>query len=222
MILSRDMRSYFGILWLFSFLRTITMFNFKKFFICISACFFIVTAVTAESNDLYAEAPPDDASFIRFIGFEDTNTVEFSGKTFTLFADEFETYIPVSSTKLDNIPSGSFVTVMSGANSSTKIIYEGARDTSSKVFLFLINGSDNILDLRLSDNSASVIDNVLSGQALKRGVNPVAVTLGVFSNDADIPIATFDVSLKRGQNISFIVDKAGVRLIQNRFGAVAH
>ena len=54
-----------------------------------------------------------------------------------------------------------------------------------------------------------------------RAVNPVAISFGVFQHGVDAPLATFDVSLRRGQNLTFLADQSGVRLVENRFGPVA-
>ncbi len=182
----------------------------------------IATQASALDNSLYAEAAPDDASFVRFLGFDGSVAPEFGGKSFLVSEEDATAYIPVSSALLRDIPSGLFATVVHGADGHHTTIIEGPRDVTSKVHLFLVNASGRALDLRLADNSATVIDAVQTGSAGQRGVNPVAVKLGVFEDDADTPLAQFDVTLKRGQNISFIVDQTGIRMIENRFGAVAH
>lgn len=176
----------------------------------------------ALDNSLYAETVPEDASFVRFFGFNEGKAPEFGGKSFEVNKEDATAYIPVSSALLENVPAGLFVTVLRGEEGQNTTIIEGPRDTSSKVHLFLVNASHRALDLRLADNSATVIDAVQTGSAAQRGVNPVTVTLGVFENGSDIPLAQFDVTLKRGQNISFIADQAGIRMIENRFGAVAY
>lgn len=176
----------------------------------------------ALDNSLYAEAAPDDASFVRFFGFDEGSAAEFGGKSFELNKEDATAYIPVSSALLENVPAGLFATVLRDADGQSTTIIEGPRDVSTKVHLFLVNASQRALDLRLADNSATVIDAVQTGSAAQRGVNPVAVTLGVFEDGSDIPLAQFDVTLKRGQNISFIADQTGIRMVENRFGAVAH
>ena len=182
----------------------------------------IATQAAALDNSLYAEAAPDDASFVRFLGFDEGAVPEFAGKSFILGEENESAYIPVSSALLQNVPAGLFATVLRGKNGQNTTIIEGPRDVTSKVHLFLVNASDRTLDLRLADNSATVIDAVKTGSAAQRAVNPVAVTLGVFEDGKDTPLAQFDVTLKRGQNISFIADQTGFWMIENRFGTVAH
>ncbi len=191
------------------------------FLLTASMCVFFSIQAIADENSLYAEVAPDDASFVRFVGFEGTTSAEFAGKTFDLYDVDQNAYVPVSSSLLSGIPSGSYLTVLHSSDSQGVVVTEGARDTRSKVFLFLINGTDTPLDLRLADNSATVIDAVNQGQAGQRGVNPLSVALGVFADDAQTPLKTFEVTLKRGQNISFVADDRGIHLIENRFSAVA-
>ena len=182
----------------------------------------LASQAAALDNSLYAEAAPDDAVFVRFLGFDNGAAPEFGGKSFVVGEEDTTAYIPVSSAMLQDVPAGLFATVFRGEDGQNTTIVEGPRDVTSKVHLFLVNASDRALDLRLADNSATVIDAVQTGSAAQRGVNPVAVTLGVFEDGTDTPLARFDVTLKRGQNISFIADLTGIRMIENRFGAVAH
>jgi len=175
----------------------------------------------ASENSLYAEAAPDDASFVRFIGFKDEPSMTFAGKAFDLSENEGHAYVPVSSALLKDVEVGSFVSLIKQPDGAVETIYEGPRKARSKVFLFLVNGSDTALELRLADGSATVLADVAPNSAEQRGVNPVSVSLGVFPANETTPMAVFDVALKRGQNISFIADKRGVQLVENRFSQVA-
>jgi len=138
-------------------------------------CVFFSMQAFADDTSLYAEVAPDDASFVRFVGFTDTATAEFAGKDFDLPKEALNAYVPVSSSLLNDVPNGSYFTVLRTGQ----------------------------------------------GQSGKRGVNPLSVTLGVFADDAQTPMLTFEVSLKRGQNISFVADDRGIHLIENQFGPVA-
>ena len=184
-------------------------------------CLLLSIQAKADDTSLYAEAAPDDASFVRFVGFEGETAAEFAGKNFQLSNENHAAYVPVSSSLLSDTPSGSYVTVLHVENGQNMIISEGARDARSKVYLFLVNGTKTLLDLRLADNSATVIDAIGQGQAGHRGVNPLSVKLGVFADGEQTPLETFDVTLKRGQNISFVAEDSGIRLIENHFGPVA-
>lgn len=175
----------------------------------------------AQDNSLYAEAAPADASFVRFVGFGGEAEASFAGRAFALSDAHKDAYIAVSAAQLDGVPSGSYATVIRQGDEAPMTLMEGPRNRNTKVFLFLLNATETPFDLRLADNSATVIDAVGQGESGQRGVNPVTVSLGVFPAGSDTALATFDVSLQRAQNLSFVVDADGVQLIENSFGPVA-
>ena len=179
------------------------------------------TTGLATDTSLYAEAPPADASFVRFAGFGAEASAEFAGKTFTLNSDEELAYTPVSTAALKGVEPGSYVTVVKSKNGGFHAIPESPRAEASKVSLYLVNATNQALELRLADGSVTVIGDVDPMSSGIRAVNPVAISFGVFQHGDDAPLATFDVSLRRGQNITFLADQTGVRLVENRFGPVA-
>ncbi|WP_299403854.1 alginate O-acetyltransferase AlgF [uncultured Roseobacter sp.] len=181
----------------------------------------ICATATASDTSLYPEAAPADASFVRFAGFDPDETAEFAGKSFALTLEDDLAYLPVSSALLNSVAPGTFVTIVRGADGHQQTILEGPRSHAARVHLFLINATERVLELRLADGSTPVIETVAAATAGARDVNPVAIALGVFELGNPIPLATFDVALKRGQNLSFIADDTGIRLVENRFGAVA-
>ncbi len=175
----------------------------------------------ADDNSLYAEALPADASFVRFIGFENQNSANFAGFTFHLASDDAGKYIPVSASRLSNIAAGSYTSILRAPDGDQQTISEAARTRQSKVALLLVNGTDTQLELRLADGSVDVIEDVIPTSSALREVNPVAITLGVFASDQQFPLATFEVALRRGQNLSFVADTQGIRLIENQFAPLA-
>ena len=196
----------------------------KRFSLIAALCVaYTNTCAPAFANDtsLYAQALPADASFVRFVGFDTQDTATFAGFTFDLVADDAGKYIPVSAAMLNNIASGSYTSILRASDGTLQIINEGARSRQSKVALLLVNGTDAALELRLGDGSVAVIENVDPAMSALREVNPVAITLGVFKVGQDTPLATFDVALRRGQNLSFVADDNGVRLIENQFAPLA-
>lgn len=187
-----------------------------------AACLTTCTSAFASDNSLYAEALPADASFVRFVGFDGQDSAAFAGFTFDLAADDAGKYIPVSAANLNNIAPGSYTSILRAADGSVQTIIEADRGRQSKVALVLVNGTDAPLALRLADGSVPVIENVDPTTSGIREVNPVAITLGVFGTDQSTPLATFDVALRRGQNISFVADETGIRLIENQFAPLAN
>lgn len=148
-------------------------------------------------------------------------TATFAGKTFTLHADEKLAYTPVSAKALNGVDAGAYLTVVLAADGVLHTIAEDPRASASKVSLYLVNATDQALELRLADGSVTVIGAVDPMASGLRAVNPVAISLGVFQHGQDAPLATFDVSLRRGQNMTFLADEEGVRLDENSFGAIA-
>jgi len=179
------------------------------------------TQLLANDEVLYATAPPVDASFVRFVGFETGEVIQFSGKDFTMKSDEADAYVPVSSAELDGIPTGSFYSLLKNSNGSIVTIQEGSRDDPTKVVMILLNGSDQALSLGVADGSMEVISDIAASSSGQRSVNPIKIELGVFNKQDSKPIASFDVALRRGQNITFFADRNGVRIIEDRFGANA-
>ena len=189
--------------------------------LCIAVAFWAASSALAQDNSLYTEAASDDASFVRFVGFQGGTLASFAGKTFDLSLVDAGAYIPVSSSTLEDVPAGRFQTVLRKVDGSVVTVVEAARNRQTKIFLFLINTTQQPLELRLADNSATVIEAVPSGESGQRGVNPVSVSLGVFAQGADNPLGAFDVQLQRGQNLSFVATEQGIELIENSFGPVA-
>lgn len=172
----------------------------------------------AEASGLYPEPPPADAAFVRFLGFDSDSIHLFAGKSFDLNDTQPEAYLPVSASQLDGVQAGAFVSVVRRNDGSFTAITEQQRNDPAKVFLILLNASDQTLDLKLADGSVTVLKNVVVGSAALRPVNPIKIDLGVFSGSLLQPLATFDVALRRGQNITFFASDTTVRLIENRFG----
>ena len=193
--------------------------EFSAAFSC--ACALMSTSANALDTSLYAEAAPEDASFVRFVGFEQTETPAFGGKAFALHDVAQGVYVPVSAALLDGVPAGSYASVVKAADGQVQVIEEAPRSREARVSLFLVNASDAALDLRLADNAATVIDSVQAGTSGLRAVNPVQASLGVFADGSDVAIETFDVTLQRGQNLTFLATEDGVQLIKNSFGPVA-
>lgn len=179
------------------------------------------TILRANDEALYAAAPPSDASFVRFIGFETDEVVRFSGKDFTMKPGEEEAYVPVSSAQLEGVVEGAFYSLLKKADDAIITILEDPRDDPTKVILTLLNGYEQPLTLGVADGSMIVIPSTNASSSSQRAVNPIKIELGVFKEQGQKPIARFDVGLRRGQNITFFADASGVRIIEDRFGTNA-
>ena len=182
-------------------------------------CAALPSAGHADDSALYAQPAPADAAFVRFIGFEPGSRVPFEGLTFDVPDQITTSYVAVSAARLPSTQSGAYVTVLQGADGTLRRVDEPARPGRAKVHLVVVNAGTGPVTLSTADGAMHVVSGVAAGEAGSRAVNPVSVSLGVFT-DGDTPLRTFDVALRRGQNLSFVVDGTDVHLIENSFGPV--
>lgn len=178
-------------------------------------------SVQANDAELYADPPPLDASFVRFIGFDQGDRTEFMGKTFTVRDQDIDAFVPVSSELLDNVKPGSFFSLLKRPDVNF-VILEQARDTvQTQVKLTVLNASDDTVTLGLADGTIDVVSNVKPKEAGHRLVNPIQIELAVFTASEKAILERSAVSLRRGQNLTYLVETDGVRMIQDRFSVTA-
>jgi len=176
------------------------------------------TASWAEDTGLYAAPAPDDAAFVRFLGFEGTEQATFAGYLFDL-PQEHGAYIAISADRLAGIEPGQHVSLVKGPDRAITIT-EPERDTRTKVHLFVVNAGSAPVSLKLADGSMTVIEHVAPGTAQSRAVNPVSARLALFADGQTEALAAFDVALRRGQNLSFVARAEGAEVVTHRFGPV--
>lgn len=164
------------------------------------------------NNALYGTAIPEDAVFVRWLA--PTQNAEAFGAVFDNNVSESRDYVPVSGSALNGAEPGRFYTVTKDV-----VIAEPARDDASKVHLILLNAASDPARLVVTTNDAEVIGATVAGQAQARGVNPVSAELSVVTDTETL--ATFEVNLRRGQNLTFAVEGDGAYLIENAFAPVA-
>lgn len=124
---------------------------------------------------------------------------------------------PVSVAATDGAEQGVYYTAATDAAGQVVVIEEPTRTDRSKVLLTLINLTDGPVRLMLDAQDATVIDPTPVNAAAGRAVNPVSARLSVIAQDAAL-LGTFDVQLRRGQNVTFVARPEGATLIENRFG----
>jgi len=161
---------------------------------------------------LYDAAIPQDAVFIRWLAA--TENASVFGQTFDATRSKGRDYLPVSHTVLKGAQPGGFYSVF-----EDRIIEEPARDDASKVHLILLNLSAAPARLVVAGKDVEVIGATGEGEALSRAVNPVQATLSVTTDTGEL--GRFDLSLRRGQNITFVVHENAATMIENGFGPVA-
>lgn len=182
----------------------------------IGAALALTSPAFAETEDgLYGAAVPSDAVFLRRIGAMDA-LGDLFGRSFT--GDELPdaVYVAISATALEGAEPGAHYTV-TGGDTDPLIIREPARADPSKVYLFLLNTDPGAARLVVAGGGPTVIEATPQGQMAERAVNPLAVTLSVEAGGLS---QDFDLVLRRGVNLTFIVADGAVRMIENRFGPV--
>ncbi len=166
---------------------------------------------TADNDALYGAAIPEDAVFVRWLAPADRP--EAFGLALKAEMTAQTDYIPISAAALTGAEAGRFYSRMGAVT-----IAEPDRADATKVHLILLNIDGAPARLVVAGNGAEVVGSTVPGEARARGVNPVEARLSVVTEGGTL--ATFDLSLRRGQNLSFVVEGDSVRLIENAFGPV--
>ena len=171
------------------------------------------STVTAADNELYDDPPPEDAVFVRWIEEETAPSV----LGIQMPKNPGDVFFPISAALTDGGRAGSFYTAAVDATGDVLVIREPDRGDRSKVLLTLLNLSDDPARLVLSDQNIDVIGTTDINSAGGRTVNPVTATLSVVTVSGAV-LGSFDVQLRRGQNITFVARPDEADLIENRFG----
>ena len=187
----------------------------------IAAAAILATASSAGANDeaLYGAAVPEDAVFVRFLTDRPTKDLTAFGWTFEPGSEQ-TSYSVVSSALLSEAPASQFSTVVVMAEGEDIIISEPDRTSASKVHLLLLNATENAVSLVANGGALEVISNTAFGSANMRAVNPIKAELSVVQAPNQTTLGTFEVLLRRGEDLSFIVTNDGVELVPTSYGAV--
>lgn len=182
---------------------------------CIAAATALLTAhmACAADNELYDEPPPDDAAFLRWI--EAGQAPDVLGVS--ALGTEGDLFHPVSAANTAGAAAGVFYTAARDASGDVVVIEEPSRNDRSKVLLTLLNLAGEPVRLVLVEQDVEVVGATDVNAAGGRSVNPVSVSLSVMTASGDA-LGTFDVQLRRGQNVTFVARPDGAELIENRFG----
>lgn len=177
--------------------------KFSKFLKLATAVFAIFsTAYAAAEEPLYDAPPPEDAIFARFLGFD--GHVDWRGYRLEAAQIEKGDYL-VFHTGSSGIEPGEFVTVVPDPKQGKKEFLAPA-GSARKVTLALFNLSSENVSLKTSDGKVAIIDDVPPAEAGYREVNPLAVSVQIFS--AGDPVGEKqDLSLRRGENVAFLWHK---------------
>ncbi|MBO9401197.1 alginate O-acetyltransferase AlgF [Shimia sp. R9_3] len=180
-----------------------------------------ILPLRAEEAALYEAPAPEDAVFVRVLAEFDAadKAITFAGQHLPRGETPADTYVAISAANLSGVRAGSYYSLAAGS-SAPVVIEEPARETAAKVHLILVNTATDPVRLIVPTRETEVIAAVTEGAAASRAVNPIAVTLAVQRVSDGALLGTFDLSLSRGQNMSFIASADSARLIENSFGPV--
>ncbi len=179
------------------------------------------TQVQADETALYDEAAPSDAVFVRLLAEYDAPgmQVPFGSMTLPLGDAARDTYVAISAAQLSDVIPGSYYSVTSGP-SGPQMIAEPQRETAAKVHLILLNTGSSAVRLIVPGPDAEVVGPQSMGEAASRAVNPVSTMLAVERLSDKTILGSFDVTLARGQNLTFVAGDDTARLVENGFGPV--
>ncbi|KMW56568.1 Alginate o-acetyltransferase AlgF [Candidatus Rhodobacter oscarellae] len=169
---------------------------------------------SAQDGTLYKEPPPPDAAFLRWVDPSPAPIVlGLAG-----IDSEGAAYRAISASEIVGLSEGHFYTAGRAADGEVVIIEEPARLDRSKVYVTVVNLSQSARQLELARDGRRVIGATQTNSAKTRAVNPVTVALNVVGG-AGSNAGTFQITLGRGQNVTFVARPDGVVMLQDRFGS---
>ncbi|WP_108814094.1 alginate O-acetyltransferase AlgF [Loktanella sp. Alg231-35] len=173
----------------------------------------------ASDEALYGAEAPQDAVLVRFLGTPSEGGNNVYGWNFeTEEADP--SYSVISAALLSNTPETTFTTVFVDEQGREVVFHEPDRTSSSKVHLLLMNATNESVSLVANDGALEVIGDTEFAKVGMRAVNPISVELSVVRGPDLEVVASFDVSLRRGEDISFVVTDDSVEMVPTSYGAV--
>ncbi len=181
----------------------------------------ITSPTFSDEAALYEEAAPADAVFVRLLQGHQAPmaTIPLGGVELSFNDIQKDTYVAISAENLAGVTAGAFYSFVANETGQF-LIEEPARETSAKVHLILLNTSDAPVRLVVPQRDIQVVAAINAGEAASRAVNPIETELAVERVSDGFVLGTFNVSLARGQNLTFVANHNGARLIENNFGPV--
>ena len=180
----------------------------------------LITPVAADESVLYNQAPPKDAVFVRLLGNPGTTALEFNGHRIALPDGTQTAYAAISAQDLGLSEAGTFHSLLLDEYGNLRAIEEPKERPNNKVHLYLINADADPVRLIVPGREIEVIAGTEQMAIGTRSVNPIRTALAIQQVADEGILATFDVSLNRGQNITFLLQDGEVSLIENRLGPV--
>lgn len=170
----------------------------------------------ADDAGLYGDAVPADAAFFRVLAEYPNHEapIVFAGVDVSSAKDHLDNYVAISAASLGDVKAGTYFSIAGGPGGAMTI-QEPDRDTATKVHLILLNTGSSDVRLVVPSKGLEVVAALQPGQSASRAVNPIEIDLAVERVDDGTRLGTFDVSLARGRNLTFIAGQASARMIEN-------
>ena len=187
-----------------------------RFILGLFAIAFFPAIAMSEEDGLYDAPPPDDAAYIRFIGFNDTSEVSAFG---FVFDDDRLTsghYNILHADTVEGLDAGDIFTVVPGLQGAPVFNQEPER-SRRKILLRLVNlGYADDVALKTADGAVEIIGPTGSDSLGVREVNPVRIELNVFVAD-DAIAAPIVLTLRPGEHLTIVVESdGGVTLLEDQ------
>lgn len=176
----------------------------------------------AADEGLYDPAPPEGSAFVRFVSdyeISGSKPVMVNDKTYDyLDYKEASSYFVFPEGDIQakvgdssgNFPveAGGFYTVILTDNGTLSIKSDPQNNNQAKaqILLYNLSGQDN-LSLKTADGAIEVIPPVGNGEVADKQINPVRVSLAVYSGDQKVKDLG-SLSLERSQSYSAILATA--------------
>lgn len=179
---------------------------------------------TAWANEavLYADEPPEDAAFLRVVASVSTlpKEIHFGGRDLSSapFADG--EYVAISAAGLTGVAPGSYATLTLDGTGAENLFHDPNPLTGAKVQITLLNGDAEQVRLVVPGRDLEVIGAVGPMGVGQRVVNPVSSAFAVVRESDGQSLGSFELRLRRGQNLGFLVRGGQVSLVETRFGPV--
>jgi hypothetical protein len=173
--------------------------------------------VQAQDTDqaLYGPGLPEDAVFLRWLDGDQTRDHAAFGATFPADGSDPDAFQAISAALLEGAAAGAVYSMIPDGSGSFAIIAEPQRTDRAKANLTLLNADDAPVKLTVAGKSTEVIGATQPMTAGARAVNPVAASLSVEDAGTGAVLGSFDMRLRRGRDLTFLVEDGAVRLIED-------
>lgn len=178
-----------------------------------------VAAHANEDAGLYDPLPPEGSAFVRFLNDrpqKGSDPASANGKIFDyLDYQEVSSYFVLPEGGVEaSIGDAKKTFDVAGGNFYTVILTEGGRldvkqdppnenQAKAQIILYNLSGKEN-LSLKTADGKVEIVPPLAPGETSEREVNPVKVSLAVYSGEEKIGDLG-EVSLDRSQSYSAVV-----------------